>query len=108
MQKHHKNNLTPTNSVKQLKQSLSKWYTQIRFNPGNITTCQHAGSREEVRQHVVSPEEVRLLKHLLHEVHSYLSPEVGRQLIKELSLLPVSVPHPHLSIVVPVLKEEQN
>lgn len=74
------------------------------LNPGNVTTCRHMVSPEEVRQHVVSPEEVRLLEHFLHEVHRYLSPEVGRQLVKELSLLPVSVPHPDLSIVVPALK----
>jgi len=47
------------------------------------------------------PEEVRLLKDFLHEIHGYLSSEMGWQLVKELSLLPICMPHPHFCIVVP-------
>ena len=50
-----------------------------------------------------APEEVGLLKDFLHEEGGHLPSEVCRQLIKELGLFPVCVPHPHLSVVVPVV-----
>ncbi len=54
-----------------------------------------------VQDFIAVPEEVRLFEDFLHEVDRHLSSEMSRQLIEELSLFPVCVPHPHLSIVVP-------